>query len=81
MKANIRHRQKMPSFLLKSIYLYNLYLAALKTLSTRDGVILTFSFLDNTNFLENCSLIVIHFFAHYQGSALFEITINGIQND
>ena len=44
--------EKKPSFLLNDIYLCNLYLATLKPLSTRGGVILALSFPDNINFLE-----------------------------
>ena len=50
MNANVRHRQKSHLFCKKDIYLYNLYLATLKTLSTRGGVIRNFP--DNINFLE-----------------------------
>ena len=50
---------KKAIFSIKNIYLYNPYLATLKPLSTRDGVILTLSFPDNIKFLEgllcNCN--------------------------
>ena len=68
MKANIRHHQKKTI-----IWLYSLlYIAALQILNTRGGVILAMSFLDNINFLEALTavLIVFHFSAHYQRSAL-----------
>ena len=53
---------KKPSFLLKSIYLYNPgYLAARKTMNTRAGVILELSFPKNKIFLEALFFNYLHF--------------------
>ena len=64
---------KKHNFLLKNIYLYNLwYLAALKTLNSRVRVILPLSFPKKYNFSWSTTfLTVFHFSLYYQRSALF----------
>ena len=80
MKANFTHLQKSHLFYKKTINQCSLYLAILKTLSNRNGVILTLIFPDNINFLEELLCNWIHFSAHFQRSALFQIKINAVQN-